>query len=230
MTTRLAAASAARRFQAAASTDVVDALQLVLLVAYLQSDLYSRGLAATGLVPATDTTIFTTLAGHETLHVTRLQALVLTKGSVPIARPTFDFTAKGALPGFAFAPAEYDTFRMLAQAFEDLGVRAHKGQLQALIADEAALNVVLAIHSVEARHAAEIRRLRGKKGWITGKSADDLPAFLQPVYDGEDNVSHGTVNATTGASGFGGVDAATQAFDEPMTAAQVNAVIALFLP
>ena len=46
------------------------------------------------------------------------------------------------------------------------------------------LTTALQIHSVEARHASEVRRLRGQKGWITGNQTD-VPQ-LQPVYAGED--------------------------------------------
>ena len=57
-----------------------------------------------------------------------------------------------------------------------------------------------------------------------------LPAFAQPVYDGEENVVQGAVNVATIAQGFGEAPAATQAFDEPLTALEVNAILALFVP
>jgi len=82
---------------------------------------------------------------------------------------------------------------------------------------------------VKGRRASEVRRLRGKLGWITGNSRDDLPAFAQAVYDGEENVQQGTVNVASLAGGFGENAGATQAFDEPLTSAQVSAVIALFV-
>jgi hypothetical protein len=230
MTVRPHAVSSIRRSEPSASADVLDALQLVQRVAFLQSDLYSRALAVTGFVPATDITVFTTLSGQESAHVTTLTALLLARSAPSIARPVFDFTAKGALPGFAFATGQYATFQLLAHAFEDLSVRAYTGQLQALVADKPALNAALAIHSVEGRHASEVRRLRGKKAWVTGNSRDDLPAFLQPIYDGEDNVTQGTVNVTAAASGFGGADSASEAFDEPLTTGQVTAILANFLP
>jgi hypothetical protein len=87
----------------------------------------------------------------------------------------------------------------------------------------------LAIHSVEARHAAEVRRLRGKKGWITGSTLDDVPTFLQAVYGGEEVTTQGTVNVATAIATTGGGEAASQAFDEPLTTAQVTAIVTLFL-
>jgi hypothetical protein len=221
--------SLAHSAAAAPAAEVVDSLRLVLLVAYLQSELYTRAAAATGFIATTDAPVFGTLATHEAQHVSRLAGLLAARGGPALARPAFDFTAKGTLPGFAFAAGQYETFRILAQAFEDLGVRAYKGQIPALVADEPALNAALAIHSVEARHAAEVRRLRGKKGWITGSSLDDVPVFLQAIYAGEEITTQGTVNVAGAIATTGGTEAASQAFDEPLTAAQVTAIVTPFL-
>ena len=188
-------------------------------------------MAAPGLIDAADRTIFTHISGHETVHVTALQSLIRVKGATPIAKPAFDFTAKGNLPGFNSGAGQYETFKALAMAFEDTGVRAYKGQAARLIGDKAALSAALAIHSVEARHAAEVRRLRGKKGWISGSSRDDLPAFTQGIYAGEENESQGglTLSTLPGYSTNGGSTAATEAFDEPLTKAEVTAIVTPFL-
>jgi hypothetical protein len=209
--------------------DVLDSLLLLQQLAYLQSDLYSRALAVPDLIPAVDVSVFQTLSNQETEHIGTLSALITTRLGTPAARPTFDFTGKGAVPDFAFAAAQYETFRMLAQAFEDLGVRAYKGQLQALQSDTAALTFALALHSVEGRHASEIRRIRGKKGWITGDSADDLPPFAGAIYAGENVTVQGTVDVASALGATGGADAASQAFDEPLTTAQVTAIITPFI-
>jgi len=82
---------------------------------------------------------------------------------------------------------------------------------------------------VEAEHAAEVRRLRGGKGWITGASRGDLPAFTQAVYDGEANTMQASINVSSLAGSNGGVDAATEALDEPLTKAQVVAIVTPFL-
>jgi hypothetical protein len=198
-------------------------LRLLLLIAYLQSELYTRASTATGFIPTTDGAVFGALRDHETSHVTTLTTLITARGGVPVARPTIDFTGKGAVPGFAFAANQYETFRMLAQAFEDLGVRAYNGQVQALLADKTALTYVLTLH------AAEVRRLRGKKAWITGNSADDLPAFAQAIYAGEEVTTQGTVNVASAVGSTAGANAAAQAFDEPLTTAQVTAIITPFI-
>ena len=97
-----------------------------------------------------------------------------------------------------------------------------KAQAGALINDKAILQTALQIHSVEARHASQIRRLNGAKGWIT--TTDVAPA---PVYAGEGITTQATVDlvALTGKSAA----AVAEAFDEPLTEAQVRAIAATYI-
>jgi hypothetical protein len=215
----------------AGPAEVLAALQLLLQVEYLQSTLYARATAATatGLVPATDEAVYKTLADQSANQLILITETISTRTALPAPSPIFDFTVKGAFPGFAFAAGQYATLQMLSQIVEDLGVRAYLGQLAVLAEDKAALNTALAIFTVKGRHASQVRRLRGKLGWVTGNSRDDLPAFAQAVYDGEENVQQGTVNVASLAGGFGETVGATQAFDEPLSAAQVSAILTLFV-
>ena len=209
--------------------EVLAALQLLLQVDYLRSALYTRAVAAPGLVPATDTAVYTTLSTNADRQLVLITEAITTRAALPAPSPTFDFTVKGAFPGFAFAAGEYATLQMLAQVVEDLGVRAYLGQLDTLAGDKGALNTALAILTVKGRHASEVRRLRGAQGWITVNSRGDLPAFAQAVYDGEDNVQQGTVNVASLAGQFGATVGATQAFDEPLATAQVSTIVSLFV-
>src|SRR5262245_47808009 len=168
----------------AGPAEVDAALQLLLQVEYLQTALYSRAVAATGLVPTTDTTVYSTLAAHSDRHRTLITDTITTRAALPAPSPVFDFTVKGAFPGFAFAAGQYPTLQMLTQVVEDLGVRAYLGQLASLATDKVALNTAVTILTVKARHASQARRLRGTQGWITGNSRGDLPLFAQAVYDG----------------------------------------------
>ena len=213
------------------ATDVIDVLQFALLLEYLEAEFYNRGVAnATVMaIPAADLPVFQTIQAHENAHVTALRDLITAKGSTPNAKPNFDFTAKGAVAGFNFGAGQYATFQVLAQAFEDTGVRAYKGQAGRLINDKAVLTAALTIHSVEARHASEIRRMRNLKGWITGNSRDNLPAFTQPIYDGEDNATQAGLNIAALGNGNGGLAAVTEAFDEPLTKDQVTTIVTPFL-
>lgn len=226
----VALAALAKDAYGQAPSDVLDVLQFALLLEYLEAEFYQRGVAASGLIDAADMTIFQTISSHETTHVTALKALISGKSATPNDKPEFDFTAHGAVT-FDFSAGQYDTFKALAQAFEDTGVRAYKGQAPRLVNDKAVLTAALTIHSVEARHASEVRRLRGLKGWITGNSRDDLPSFTQGIYDGEDNVMQGgvDVSALSLTASNGGTAAATQAFDEPLTKAQVTAIVTPFI-
>jgi rubrerythrin len=212
-------------------TAVLDVLQFALLLEHLEAEFYTRGVAAAGLIPAADRVLFTTIRDHENVHVTALQQLITAKGATPGARPAFDFTARGALAGFNFGSTQYATFQALAQAFEDTGVRAYKGQAGRLINDKAALTAALTIHAVEAEHASMVRRLRGQKGWPSGNSRGDLPAFTQGIYDGEQVTLQGGVDVAglASASANGGATAASEAFDEPLTKEQVTAIVSPFL-
>ncbi len=104
-------------------------------------------------------------------------------------------------------------------------------QAGALANDNALLQYALQIHSVEARHAAQVRRMRDEKGWIT-QSENKLPAAFEAVYGGatpESNKVQGGVNLAGMFANFGGDDALTEAFDEPLTMDEVLAIGGIFI-
>ncbi|MGU3664556.1 ferritin-like domain-containing protein [Methylobacterium sp. A49B] len=137
---------------------VVDVLRFALTLEYLEAEFYRTGLATRGLIPARYRPVFTQLARHEAEHVRLLLGVL---GGAAIPSPAFDFTAKGKYPDVF---ANFDTFTTLSSTFEDLGVAAYKGQAGNLQGTPV-LTTALQIHSVEARHAAEVRRVRGFVGW-----------------------------------------------------------------
>lgn len=204
---------------------VLDVLNFALTLEYLEDEFYKNGLASPTAIPADLRAVFTQIGKHETAHVNFLTTAITGAGGTPVAKPTFDFTAGGAFADVFTNPM---TFMAVAQAFEDTGVRAYKGQAGALISNNEVLTAALQIHSVEARHAAEVRRLRGQKGWITGNSRGDMPAATQAVYNGEDNVAQGGVTdiktITTAP-----LSAVTEGFDEPLTKDEVLAIASLFI-
>ena len=189
---------------------VKDVLNFALTLEYLENEFYATGLAASSLIPAQYLPVFQQIGKHESDHVALLQA---TLGADAVTKPTFDFTAGGA---FGDVFSHFQTFAALAQGFEDTGVRAYKGQAGALIDSDAYLTVALQIHSVEARHASKVRRIRGQKGWIV-QATTDVPA-LQAVYAGEDAANDGFTDA-----------AATEAFDEPLTKDAVLSIAGQFI-
>jgi len=88
------------------------------------------------------------VGAHERAHVTAFREVLATAA---MKRPTFDFQGVTEDP---------DAFRRTAVALEDLAVAAYKYQAPRL-QSPAFLAAAVAIHSVEARHAAWIRRLAG---------------------------------------------------------------------
>ena len=246
----------ARTAYAQAPTSVLSVLNFALTLEYLEAEFYNIATGTTAIPAAYGTSasvlsaagaparaVITEIAAHETAHVNLLRTTITSLGGTPVAKPTFDFTGgRGATSTagryggpFADVFTNPTTFLALAQAFEDTGVRAYKGGVGALASNVAVLEAALQIHSIEARHAAQVRRLRGEKGWITGR-ANTLPPAAQPVYGpgssadfpAEDNTTHATVNVAT-LSGVAGANAATEAFDEPLDVATVNSIAGLFI-
>lgn len=210
-------------------------LNFALVLEYLENEFYVKGLAAPRLIPAGDRTIFETIASHETGHV---NFLVTTLGPSARPKPTFDFTAGGGSGTGPYADVftNYATFLAVSQAFEDTGVRAFKGQAPVVMAYKPILTAALTIHSVEARHAAEVRRLRGNfadqeplyQGWINS-NLTDVPGGAA-TYAGEENTTQLGINLTTLPSLSAiSADEITEAFDEPLTMQQVLAIVSPFL-
>lgn len=202
------------------------ALQLALTLEYLEEEFYQIGMNTAGLIPVADQAIFAKILQHESDHV---DFLVAGLGADSIPKPTFDFTGgQSENGGGPFNPfSNYQTFLALAQAFEDTGVRAYKGQAANLMSTPDLLQAALQIHSVEARHASQVRRLRGQKGWIIGSDRGGLPPQAQPVYDGEENTIQAGFNTST-VSGIPS-GAGSESFDEPITGAQATSIASLFI-
>ncbi len=219
-------AKAATNSMASASfmADNNDVLNFALTLEYLERNFYQIGMDTTGLIPEEDRTVFSTILRHEATHVDFFSAAL---GNLAIDEPTFDFS--GAPGGLALDTfTNYQTFLALAQGFEDTGVRAFKGQAGALANDNTLLTYALQVHSVEARHASKVRRIRGQKGWITQNNSD-LPAPFAPIYAGEQNTIQGGVDLAGLFAQFGGNDAVTAAFDEPLTMDEVNTIGGIFI-
>ncbi|WP_442591033.1 ferritin-like domain-containing protein [Pedobacter sp. AW31-3R] len=214
---------------------VEDVLNFALTLEYLEYYFYQTAVATSGLIPAGTPAVaaLTNIRDHELAHVNLLKGAITGLGKTPVSfvAADFDYTAGGA---FSTVFSDYKTLLAVAQAFEDTGVRAYKGQAGNLLATPSVLQTALQIHSVEARHASHIRQMRkapagggvtALKPWITGANDSGVPA-VDPVYAGEDNVTQGGVSITSlGVS----LNAATESFDEPLTMAQVNAIASLFI-
>ena len=139
--------------------DIVDVLTFALTLEHVEDAFYRSGLEADGLIPDEYVGIFNQIGKHEAAHVAFLSTAL---GSAAIERPALDLTAGGQ---YADALENFETYLTLSQTFEDLGVAAYKGQAGNLIDNDDILQAALQIHSVEARHAAIVRKIGGKKPW-----------------------------------------------------------------
>ncbi|GGB69743.1 hypothetical protein GCM10007424_07160 [Flavobacterium suaedae] len=212
-----AATSASAMSTAATPTS---ALQLALTLEYLEDEFYAMALDTNGLIPAEDRTVFEQIGQHESAHV---QFLMNALGDAAPEKPTFDFTADGTFDPFN----DYMQFMALAQAFEDTGVRAYKGQAGNLMTEPGLLKAALQIHSVEARHASQVRRLRNLKGWIPGNDQGGHPAAADAVYAGEENTIQAGFD-TTSVSGIPAI-AGSESFDEILTGDEATTIANLFI-
>jgi len=232
-------ATASNKAMAQSTGDVVGVLNLALTLEYLEAEFYAMALDSGVLSNnAKAEAIYMQISKHESQHVDFLTAAIEGAGADPVAKPSFDFTVGGTFDPFnengAGQATAYAQLLALAQAFEDTGVRAYKGQAANLMGSAGVLTAALQIHSVEARHASEIRRLRGLEGWITGNERGaGMPAATQAVYDGattEANIMQGGLDVTTLGSGSPfTMDAATQAYDEILTGDEAVTIASLFI-
>jgi hypothetical protein len=223
-----------------APSDVLDALQFAFILENLENELYKAVLTGAAFAPvraavaglpggagARVVAAIEQIQKHEQAHVDFLRtAITGAGGTAPTITATdFDFTGgNGSGTGpFLRATTEPQFLLLAAQAFEDTGVRAYKGQAGRLLiasnaAADAALEAALRIHSVEARHAAKIRNLRRDlnmgetvirySGTIRGGGAAAsgpapvaspdaaVVAALGLIYAGEQGTSHVVNNGT----------------------------------
>lgn len=256
-----------RSAYAQAPAQIVDVLLFAYLLENLEAEFYKAVLGQSssaavndafapvrGTFNAQESATVDQIRKHEVAHVDFLRTTIQSLGgTAPTYTATsFDFTGGNGSGTGPFQAATTDKLFLLAaaQAFEDTGVRAYKGQAGNLIGNNTVLEAALRIHSVEARHAAKIRKMRAAagapvdpSGTISGDESGiaGVPAPGQAVvgmiYDGEANTSHvvfngtaaATINAMTLAGISGGAESVTEAFDEPLTREQVTAIVAPFV-
>jgi len=137
----------ARPTSAEARTRDVAILNFALVLEYLQAAFYTE-VERIGNLNGPLERQSRIVGAHERAHVRAFRDAL---GRRAVARPRFDFGGATESP---------ERFRRTAVGFEDLAVAAYKAQAPR-IRSRAYLASALAIHAVEARHAAWIRRLAG---------------------------------------------------------------------
>ena len=152
----------------AASSDSGDVaiLNFALALEYLQASFYTEA-ERIGALHGALAQQAQVVGGHERDHVRAFKAQLK---SAAIKEPKFNFHGVTENP---------KAFRSTAVAFEDLAVAAYKEQAPKL-KSKSYLAAALGIHTVEARHAAWIRRLAGV---LPAAKALDEPMPDQKVVD-----------------------------------------------
>jgi rubrerythrin len=136
-------------------------LNYALTLEYLETEFYDKVVAA-GLFSGAVGSLIKDFAGQEQSHVTALKAAVISLGGTPVAQP------EGKFPITTAAQVAE-----LAYTVENLGASAYLGQA-ANIQSPQVLASALAIHTVEARHAATL-------GTLVKKSVTPDGAFAKPA-------------------------------------------------
>ncbi len=163
-----------------ASQDV-EILNFALLLEYLESEFYIEAVGKNTI--GGETLAFAKVVrDHENAHVAALKSAL---GSKARSKPQFDFKDTTSDP---------DKFRATSIALEDTGVAAYNGQGPRLT--KATLAVAATIVSVEARHAAWIRRITGKPSYGGAAANYPAPAVLNP------SLTKAQVEDAVGKTGF----------------------------
>ena len=213
---------------------VVDALQFVLALKHFESALLTKvlpGVKYSSPNTAGDVAALNTIRDQVNKHITFLQTAIKAAGATPVAaKTTYDYTGGGA---YGTVTSSTITFLKVLQGVKDASVRAIKGQAPALVKQGDTLAAALAMHAVDARHAAKLRLMRLFNGysapikpWTSERDLTEKEPIGKDVFLGEDLTTQAGVD-TSKISGITHAQA-TEAFDEPLTKAQVTAALAPF--
>ncbi len=159
-------ASTATSAAGASATGDVAILNYALTLEYLETAFYEKVIAAS-LFKGSLASLIKDFGRQEASHVAALKAAVMKLGGTPAAQPTARFPIENAAQ-----------VAQLAYTVENLGAAAYLGQAAAIKSPEV-LASALAIHSVEARHAATLATLVKKS--ITPDGAFAKPADMSTV-------------------------------------------------
>lgn len=139
-----------------------------LTLEYLEAAFYAD-VAKSGLFKGDDLALIEQIGEAEQAHVAALTAAAKQLGGKPAAEPKAEFPLD-----------DVKSVLGLAATVENLGAAAYLGQAAAIESPEI-LASALAIHSVEARHAAVLNVLAGEEPTPDGAFAQ--PADMQTVLD-----------------------------------------------
>jgi len=164
-TTSAAAATAATAASTSSSGDIA-ILNYALTLEYLETEFYGK-VVASGLFNGKTASLIKDFGEQEKTHVEAIKGTVEKLGGTPVAKPEGKFPITSA-----------SQVAQLAYTVENLGAAAYLGQAANIQAPEV-LAAALAIHTVEARHAATLGTLVKKP--VTPQGAFAVPADMSTV-------------------------------------------------
>lgn len=172
----LAACGSSKKATTAASTATTAAntsaagdiaiLNYALTLEYLETEFYEKVIAS-GLFKGQVASLIKDFGGQEKTHVEAIKGTVEKLGGTPAAKPQGKFPITNA-----------NQVAELAYTVENLGAAAYLGQAANIKSPEV-LAAALAIHTVEARHAATLGTLVKKS--VTPQGAFAVPADMSTV-------------------------------------------------
>jgi hypothetical protein len=165
VSTAAKAATATTATSTSASGDIA-ILNYALTLEYLETGFYEK-VVASGLFSGKVGALIASFGGQERTHVEAIKGAVEKMGGTPAANPNGKFPINSATQ-----------VAQLAYTVENLGASAYLGQAGSIQSPEV-LATALAIHSVEARHAATLGTLVKKS--ITPDGAFAKPADMSTV-------------------------------------------------
>jgi hypothetical protein len=160
------AAAGATNASSSSGTGDVAILNYALTLEYLETEFYAKVIAA-GLFSGKVGALVKSFGAQEASHVVALKGAVIKLGGTPVAKPAGKFPITNA-----------GQVAQLAYTVENLGAAAYLGQAANIQSPEV-LASALAIHSVEARHAATFGTLVKKP--VTPDGAFAKPADMSMV-------------------------------------------------
>jgi rubrerythrin len=150
----------------ASNTGDIAIVNYALTLEYLETEFYKKVINS-GLFSGKVQDLLKTIGAQEQTHVNALKATVRTLGGTPAAKPAGKFPVDNAT-----------NVAKLAATVENLGAAAYLGQA-GNIQNPQVLAAALAIHTVEARHAAILNQLTGQS--ITPDGAFAKPMSMEQV-------------------------------------------------
>ena len=160
-TTKTASTTATTSSTAASATGDIAILNYALTLEYLEREFYAK-VVASGLFSGKVAGLIKEFGSQEATHVEALKGAVSKMGGTPATNPNGKFPLMSATQ-----------VASLAYTVENLGASAYLGQAGNIESPEV-LATALAIHSVEARHAAVL-------GTLVKKSLTPDGAFAKPA-------------------------------------------------